>query len=386
MKRYAGSCRFVYNQALGLQKERLENNERLLNYAKLCRSLTGWKGKPEVAWLSDAPSHALQQSLEDLDRAFANWRAGRADFPTFKRKGTCDSFRYPDGFRADQDNSRVFLPKTGWVRYRNSRFVEGKPKNVTISERCGRWYASIQTEIEIDIPEHPGGSVGLDVGIIRFVTLSDGTHHEPLHSFRKHENSLRRVQQSLSRRKRGSNNWKKQKQRIGRIHARIADVRNDYLHRISSTIGKNHAMVFMEDLKVSNMSRSAKGTRENPGSDVRVKSGLNKAIPDQGWGEFRRQLEYKTRRKGGSMVPVNPRNTSRTCPECRFTSKSNRHSQSGFVCESCGFHGNADVVAAMNIRRVGQTRIACEVSDAVMSPAAGTHRNDLLLRDAAWTS
>ena len=149
-------------------------------------------------------------------------------------------------------------------------------------------------------------------------------------------------------------------------------------------ISQNHAIVHVEELRVSNMSRSAKGTVSHPGRRVRCKSGLNKSILDQGWHEFQRQLDYKLSWRGGRLVKVPAANTSRTCPCCSHCSKGNRPSQSQFRCATCGFAANADLVAAINIARAGQARIACEVSDAVMSPAAGTRRNDLVvLRDAA---
>ena len=385
MASYAGSCRYVYNRALEVQRNRLDNEENLLGYVDLAKMLTQWRSDPETAWLAKSPCHPLQQALRDLDRAFVNCFEKRARFPQFKKKWRRESFRYPDPkqFRLDQDNSRVFLPKLGWMKYRNSCHAEGELRNVTVYERCGEWHMSIQVALERDVPLHEGSSLGLDMGIVRFATQSDGAFHEPLNSFRRHEARLRKGQQSLSRKVKGSNNWKKQKRRVAKIHARIADVRSDYLHKISTAISKNHAVVYMEDLKVKNMSRSACGTRDDPGSNVKAKSGLNKAILDQGWGGFRRQLEYKTLWNGGALHLVPPHHTSQTCPRCEHVSRANRITQSKFKCVDCGFEENADRVGAINVRRAGQARIACEVSDAVISPAAGTHRNELELRNAA---
>ena len=135
-------------------------------------------------------------------------------------------------------------------------------------------------------------------------------------------------------------------------------------------------MVCMEDLQVRNMSGSASGTRESPGRNVRAKRRLNKSILDQGWYEFRRQLEYKLTWRGGILIAVLPQNTSRTCPECRSVSAENRKTQAEFRCETCGFEGNADVVGAINILRAGHARLACEVNDAARSSATGTHRRD----------
>jgi len=309
MRRFAGSCRFVWNKALALQKSLYEQGEKKIGYAGLCKQLSEWRNSPDIAWLADAPVHPLQQSLKDLERAYANFFAKRADFPRFKKKGQCDRFRYPDPkqIKLDQGNSRIFLPKLGWLRYRNSRDVLGEVKNVTVSQSAGKWFVSIQTEREVAAPIHPSGStVGIDMGVARFATLSDGTVISAQNSFQKHQRTLRKAQQSLSRKVKRSNNWKKQKHKIAKIHARIADVRNDYLHKASTAISKNHAVVVLEDLAVKNMSASAKGTVENPGRNVRQKTGLNRSILDQGWYEFRRQLEYKLAWAGGTVIAVPP--------------------------------------------------------------------------------
>jgi putative transposase len=388
MRRFAGSCRFVFNKALALQKERYEQGEKKLGYAGLCKLLTEWRNGPETPWLADAPVHPLQQALKDLERAYANFFAKRADFPRFKKKGQSDSFRYPDPkqIKLDQANSRIFLPKLGWLRYRNSRKVLGEVKNVTVSASGGKWFVSIQTEREVEQPIPNGGAVGIDMGIARFATLSDGTFYAPLNSFKRHEDRLRRAQQAMSRKTKFSNNWKKAKARVQKIHARIGNVRRDYLHKATTTISQNHAMVCIEDLQVRNMSRSAAGTTENPGKNVRAKSGLNKAILDQGWFEFRRQLDYKLAWAGGHLIVVPPQNTSRTCPACGHVSADNRQTQARFLCVECGFEENADLVGAINILRAGHARCACEVSGAVMPPAAGTHRSDSFRLDAGLSA
>ncbi len=365
LRQFAGSCRYVFNRALALQQARYEQGEKHLNYAALCRLLTSWRHADDTSWLSDAPSQALQQKLKDLDRAYTHFFAKRAQLPRRKKRGRRDSFRYPEPkqIKLDQDNRRIFLPKLGWMRYRHSRKVLGTIKNVTVSGSYDKWYVSIQTEREVDVPIPTGNDVGIDMGVKRFATLSDGTSYAPLNSFRKHETALRKAQQALSRKIKFSNNWHKAKRRVQRLHTRIARVRHDYLHKTSTTISKNHAFVCIEDLQVANMTKSAQGTREQPGTQVKAKSGLNKAILDQGWGEFRRQLEYKLAWKGGHLIAVPPQNTSRTCPSCGHIAKANRQTQAEFKCVSCGYEANADVVGAINVLRAGHARFACEVND-----------------------
>ena len=362
MRRFAGSCRFVFNKALAMQKTLYEQGEKKLGYAGLCKALTTWRNAENTEWLADAPVHPLQQTLKDLERAYTNFFAKRADFPRFKKKGMGDSFRYPDAkqFKIDVGNSRVFLPKLGWIRYRNSRELLGTAKNITVSSNGGKWFVSIQTEREIAEPVHPSTAIiGIDVGITRFATLSDGSFIEPLNTFRKHEQRLARYQRAMSRKTKFSNNWKKAKAKVQKLHTRIANIRRDFLHKTSTTISQNHAIVCIEDLQVRNMSKSAAGSSEAPGKNVRAKSGLNKSILDQGWFEFRRQLEYKQAWRGGDVLAVPPRNTSRTCPCCGHVSAENRQTQARFACVDCGYENNADLVGAINVLAAGHAVLAC---------------------------
>lgn len=362
MRRFAGSCRFVFNKAIAMQKALYDGGEKKLGYAGLCKTLTEWRNSADTAWLADAPVHPLQQTLKDLERAYTNFFAKRADFPRFKKKGQHDSFRYPDAkqFKIDQDNNRIFLPKLGWIRYRNSRDILGVAKNITVSANGGKWFVSIQTQREVEPPVHPATRiVGIDVGITRFATLSDGSFIEPLNTFRKHEQRLARYQRAMSRKTKFSSNWKKAKAKVQNIQTRIANVRRDFLHKTTTTISKNHAMVCIEDLQVRNMSKSAAGSSGSPGRNVKAKSGLNKSILDQGWFEFRRQLEYKQVWRGGGVLAVNPRNTSRTCPACGHVSADNRQTQARFACVECGYENNADLVGAINVLRAGHARLAC---------------------------
>jgi putative transposase len=362
MRRFAGACRFAFNKALTLQQENYKLGGKFIRYESMAKQLTSWRNDPETPWLKAAPCHPLQHVLKDLERAYQNFFAKRAEFPCFKKKGQHSSFRFPDPkqIKLDQVNSRIFLPKLGWLRYRNSRKVLGTLKNVTVSQTAGEWFISIQTQREIADPVHPSTSaVGIDVGIARFATLSDGTFIEPLNSFKKHQVRLRRYQRAMARKQMYSKNWKKAKVRIQNINARIANCRRDFLHKVSTTISKNHAIVFVEDLQVGNMSKSATGTTEKPGKNVRVKSGLNRSILDQGWAEFRRQLDYKLIWLGGKLTAVPAQNTSRTCPACGHVSADNRKTQAHFACVNCSFQGNADVVAAINILERGLSLLAC---------------------------
>jgi len=362
MRRYAGSCRFVYNKALAIQKDNYAAGNKFIGYVEMAKLLTYWRNSTETPWLKDAPCHPLQHALKDLEKAYKNFFAKRADFPRFKRKDSGNAFRYPDPkqFKLDQINSRIFLPKLGWLRYRNSRDILGVAKNITVSANGGKWFVSIQTEREVEQPVHPATSIiGIDMGITRFATLSNGSHIEPLNTFRKHQQRLARYQRAMSRKTKFSSNWKKAKARVQKIHTRIANVRKDFLHKTTTTISKNHAIVCIEDLQVRNMSKSAAGSSDSPGRNVKAKSGLNKSILDQGWFEFRRQLEYKQVWLGGDVLAVPARNTSRTCPVCGHVSADNRQTQARFACVDCGYENNADLVGAINVLERGHRLLAC---------------------------
>jgi len=328
----------------------------------MAKLLTMWRHSEETPWLREAPVHPLQHALQDLERAFQNFFTKRAGYPRFCKRGQRDSFRYPDPkqFKLDQGNARIFLPKLGWLRYRKSRAVLGALRQVTVCAGAGKWFVGIQTEREVEdsLPQSTP-SIGIDVGIVNFAALSNGEFIAPLNSFRRHEQRLRRAQRAMSRKVKFSANWRKAKAKVQRIHARIANARRDFLHKQSTTISNNHALVCIEDLQVRQMSKSAAGTRDKPGRCVRAKSGLNKAILDQGWYEFRRQLAYKLAWQGGVLLAVAAQNTSRTCPCCGHVSVANRLSQARFACMACHYQNHADVVAAINILARGTRVIAC---------------------------
>ncbi len=366
-RKFAGCCRFVWNKALAIEKENYENGNKRLGYTNLANMMKECKDLEEFSFLKEAHSQILQQSLKDLDKAYKNFFSKRASFPKFKSKGVKDSFRFPQGCKLDQNNSRIYLPKIGWIKYFNHRAVEGVIKNVTVLLKSDSWYISIQTKLEVSEPTHASNSsVGIDLGITKFATLSTGKVISPVNVLRKYENKLAKLQRQLAKKVLRSSNWKKIKRKILKLYTKIADTRKDFLHKASHNICKNHAKIMLEDLKVSNMSASAKGSLENPGKNVKAKSGLNKAILDQGWFEFRRQLSYKSEWLGGKVILVPPHNTSQRCSSCGYTSKENRKAQSKFNCVGCGFQVNADYNAAINILAAGLVVTACGV-DALVS-------------------
>ena len=216
MKQFCGCARFVFNRALAWQKERYEqDNNHKFSYTKIANLLPHWK--KELTWLKECHSQVLQQSLKDLESAFKYFFEKCTAYPKFKRRGEKDSFRYPQGIKLEQHNSRIYLPKIGWVRYRNSRDVVGEIKNVIVSQKCGKWFVAIQTEFEQAIPTHQGGEIGIDMGIVRFATLSNGQYYAPCNAFNRLKGKLAKLQRQLKNKLKFSRNWQKLNAKISKL-------------------------------------------------------------------------------------------------------------------------------------------------------------------------
>lgn len=369
----AGHCRFVWNWMLDQRKNW---------YAAVCEipaadrdaslkptavsqinQLPALKG--QFPWLKDAPSHCLQQTLRDLDGAFQNFFSGRAGYPQFRRKdGGADRFRFPDPKHIRRENDFLHLPKLGAVRLRNSfRRIRGTLRSVTVSRRGKHWYASVlyRTEKPVTVHPRPDSAVGLDRNCgTNLCALSTGELVSGATPLKEALHKLARRQRALARKKKGSMNFRKAKASVNRCYERIANIRNDLLHKLTHRLSQSHATVVVESLRVTAMTASAGGTVEDPGSRVRQKSGLNRAILDRGWGELVRQLRYKLEWKGGELIEVNPAYTSQRCHACGHTAKENREG-TRFVCVACGHRDHADVNAAKNIltQAAGLVASAC---------------------------
>lgn len=348
----AGACRYVFNIALEQRRDYWRPGRRF-SFAQQCREIT--ECRAETDWLRAAPVHALQGALRALDTAFQRFFSGLGGYPRHKHKGDGDGFRLPDpsylGFkRLSKRMGAVKLPKIGWIRCRDWRPLPGELRNVSITRRAGHWCVSIQCRREVSVPaksELP--PAGIDRGIVVFAALSDGTKIEPLNSFERIETKLAKLQRRLARKTKFSANWIKQKAKISRLHSHAANARKDFLHKISTEIAKNHGVVRIEKLRVRNMSASAAGTAEAPGSNVAQKRGLNRSILDQGWSMFATMLRYKLAERSGELVEVPAAYTSQTCSCCGTIDKASRKDQATFECGHCGHTANADTNAAKNI-------------------------------------
>lgn len=359
LRRFEGQARWVWNRALFEQRARHAHGEKYAGYAHMCKWLTAWRNDPETAWLAAGSVSIQQQVLRRLDLAYkrffdsvkaAGSKGRRVGIPRPKKRGQSIGLRFPNPtqFEIDTAHSRVKLPKLGWVRLRMSREIEGEIRNVSLVREGAKWYASIQTEIAQTAPALGlAPSLGIDVGVTLFAATSDGQQIAPLKALARQQNRLKQRQRCVSRRKKGSKNRRKAVDRLARLHRRIAKQRNDWLHKLTTELASHHPIIAIEDLKVAAMSASAKGNGR------KAKAALNRAILDQGWAEFRRQLQYKLEAVGGELIVVEPAYTSRTCRSCGHEAAESRKTQSVFSCVACGHTEHADVHAAKNILIAG---------------------------------
>jgi putative transposase len=349
-------CRRVWNDALAEQKARQARGEKYARYLEMASWLTAWRQAPSTAWLSEGPVHSQQQVLLRLEEAFGRFFAKDGGYPRFKRRGDDPGLRFPDPkqFALDRANDRLKLPKLGWLRLRMSRPVEGALRNVTLRREGEKWFALIQVEMSDTVPSlDVPPTLGIDRGLSTFAATSDEEFVPPLKALAKQQRRLRYLQRAVSRKCKGSSNRRKAVRRLGSLHRHIARQRADWLHKLTTDLTQQQAIIAIEDLRIKNMSGSARRTLEAPGKNVRAKAALNRSILDASWGEFARQLTYKCAWRGGEVILVSPAYTSRTCRLCRHESAENRKTQSLFRCVACGHEEHADIHAAKNILTAG---------------------------------
>lgn len=358
--RIAGCCRLVYN--LGLEQMRLFGRSgRRIGYLSQASELVVLKR--EFPWLSEVPSHCLQQALKRLERAYRAFFDGRAGYPRPRIKGMHDSFTFPDPKQIRMDHGRklLVLPKfgrtskdSGPLKLRLHRPLRGNIKQVTLIRKAGHWYAAISVEIRGKAPMPiDAAPIGIDRGVVISAALSDGRMVHLPRLRRGEAQRLLRLQHKIARQKRGSANQEHTKESIARLHQRVANRRHDRIQKLSSDLAKNHGLIVLEKLNIRGMTRSATGSRAKPGQNVRQKAGLNRSILASGWGGLERQLAYKARWYGSKVVFVPAHHTSQTCPDCGVIDTESRQSQARFRCVACGYEANADLTAAKEILRRG---------------------------------
>jgi putative transposase len=356
-RQFSGVCRLIYNLALEQRRDWYRHYQRCtdkkLNYGAQARELTDLRA--EYDFIAAVSQTCQQQALRDLDTAYGNFFAGRADYPRPRKKGERDSFRFQGRecsmIRLNAKWSLVRLPKIGLVKFRDTRPLCGTVKNVTVMREANGWHIPFCCAFEHAIPANDLPSVGIDRGVANTLWLS--TDDEPLclpNSLKKIDRRKRGMQARAMRNgQRGSNRFAKKMRRVAALSARAARIRRDWHHKTSLMIARRFGAVALEDLKITNMTASAKGTIEAPGCNVRQKAALNRSILAQVWGGFEILLAYKLEDRGGTLSLVNPAYTSQGCAACGTIDTRNRKSQAVFECVDCGHRDHAYRNAAVNI-------------------------------------
>lgn len=367
MREWIGVTRLVYNCALEQRRDFARHFRRATGKYLGCqaqsREITTLRA--EYPWIADVPRTSLDLALMDLDKAFAAFFAGHSDFPTPRVKFKHDSIRLQAKDlsirRLNAKWSAVRLPRIGWVKFRDTRARRGRWLSITVSLKAGRWSISLLHEVMPLAAEVETAAVGVDRGIAQTLTLSNGEVHQAP-AVGRLTRRRKRAQRVAARRMKGSVRQAAARMRAATLYARSGRVRADWCHRTSADLARRFGLVAIEDLKIKNMTASAKGTREAPGRNVSRKAGLNRSILEQSWGRFAAMLEYKLAERGGVLISVPPAYTSQTCASCGVVDARSRESQAVFRCVHCDHTDNADVNAAKEILRRSTAWLSVEGS------------------------
>ena len=338
-----GAARWAYNWALAKKKESFDKKEKIPNAIELHRELNKLK-QSEIPWMYQSSKTSPQNALRDCDKAFQNFFVrckkkvkGKKGFPKFKsKKNEKQSFRLDGAISVESDC--IKLPRIGKLKLAEKDYIptDCKILSATVSKRAGKWFVSVQ--VETPDREHSIAKnevIGIDLGIKSLATCSDGTTYGNPRALKKNLKRLKSKQKQLSRKKKGSKNYGKTKQKLAKLHYHISNIRKDCLHKITSEIIQKANVIILEDLKVSNMMKN---------------HCLAQAISDVGLHEFRRQIEYKSEWKGIEVIIANrffP--SSKTCSNCGHIKSNLKLKDRVYKCDECGFEINRDINASINL-------------------------------------
>lgn len=338
-----GCSRFVYNHFLAIRRDEWTANHHSLTYAKTSKLLTYLKKRQDTSWLKEADSVALQQSLRDLDRAYENFFKKRAKYPRFKSK-----HNHSQSYRTTNSNGRtniciidkkIKLPKVGFVKIKQSRIFEGRILNATISHTSsGKYFVSLCVEMDKEklISTNDGKQTGIDVGLKEFYTDSNGNTIANPRVLKKLSRKLTREQRRFSRKMPRSVNREKARIRVAKVHEHIANIRKDFLHKLSIRLARENQTIAVEHLNVKGMLKNHK---------------LARSISDVSWSEFFRQLEYKTELHGGELLRIDAfYPSSQICSNCGYQNPLTKNlGVREWTCPKCGTHHDRDINATKNI-------------------------------------
>jgi len=343
LERHFGSCRFVWNHFLEVRNryyaDHKNDRKKGLSAFDTMKMLTTLK--KEITWLNEINAQSLQHSLVELDKAFKSFFKHNTAYPTFRSKKDNQYFIVPSGFKSN--GKKLIIPKfIEGIEYRDKSAIPENIKQIVITKDVYRYYASVQYETEEE-PAKGSAVAGLDMGLKRFLTTSDGIQIEPLNVLRKKEKRLKREQRRLSAKKKGSENRRKQRVKVQKIHQQIRDARMDFNHKVSTAIAKHYGTVVVEDLNIQGMAQNHK---------------LAKSITDQGWYQFRKMLEYKLGWKNADLIEIGRFDpSSKMCSRCGNIKHDLKLSDRVYHCNVCGLSMDRDLNAAINVLQMGFIKI-----------------------------
>jgi len=358
LNRLAGACRYVWNQVLADQQA-VHDMARMFGghtpfptFFTLGKAFTDLRNSNGHEWLKELPFGEVRYTLKRQADAWQAFLNGQRGPPKFKGRGGEAGFTVPE--RARIKGGFIAVSRMGWFRLRRrggNPHPDGVPKQAVFKREAGKWHCTVFYEVDVAPRADDGSCVGVDRNVGQCALSTGEIIRMP--DLSRLEARKRRYQRRLARQARGSARRGRTKAKLAKTSRRVANVRSNWCHQASRRIADAAHAVAIEDLSTKGMTRSAKGTKETPGMNLRAKSGLNRAILASGWHGLERNLKYKA----GKVVRINPARTSQTCHECGVVDAANRPSQSTFRCQACGHAANADVNAARNIRRQGLAQL-----------------------------
>jgi putative transposase len=363
LDQWLGVCRLIYN--LGLDTRIQAYQKKKVSVSKSELQLQVKELANEYPWVKDIQAQVRQDPLVRLERSYKNFFRGEG-FPKFAKKGEYRSFTFPQGVVLR--GNKLFLPKFGELSFFSgkrdlSTFVIKQGK--IIKEPTG-WFISLMGEVDVYHLEKNDRKIGIDIGIANYIVTSDGEFVANPQIKKSFAKRIRIKQRSIARKKKGSSRRKKEVIALKKLYFKERNSRNDFQQKLSTRLINENQVIVAEELMFSNMTKSARGTTEEPGGMVKQKSGLNRSLMDVAGYSFFGMLSYKADWYGRTFVKVNPKNTSIECPCCGHTEKGNRRTQAVFLCLNCGYTKHADYVAANNI--LGRTFPSGDTSGVIRGP------------------
>ncbi len=368
LAQHIGAARFAYNWGLEMALKAREEGRKLPSAAELHKAWNAWK-RENAPWWTEVSKCAPQEAFRNLEKALKNWRKGKSRFPHFKRKKLA-----PDNGVRFTGTIKVFsrqvqLPRIGLLKTKERTgklvgLIQAKKARIlsaTISREADRFYVSLTCEVERPDPKpkevrSEDDVVGVDLGLASFAVLSDGTRIEAPKPLAKKLRLLKRRSKWLSRKEKGSNNSKKAALALARLHRKVKNLRQDFLHKLTTWLARTKPAIVVEDLNVKGLSRGP----------------LSRSVADVGWGTFLRMLEYKAKWYGATLI-VAPRSfpSTRLCSSCGHLHGKMPLSQRVFRCEACGLEMDRDLNAALNLKAYGLAHLTGPTASSAGSHACG---------------